>query len=62
MNTELEQLKALKAQQYEKFREQDKIASDLRHEWCETCLKIEAIERDAEVERRVAERLAGKVA
>lgn len=62
MKTELETLKELRDQQYEEFRKQDKIAGELCHGWCETLRKIEVLEREAEIERLVAERLAGKVA
>jgi len=59
---ELEQLKELLARQWEKYQEQDKIAVSLRGEWCDTLRKIEAIEKEIEIERLVAERLAGRVA
>lgn len=58
----MERLLALKDKQYAQFKEVDDLASKLRHDWAETCVVIEILERELMVERLVAERLAGKVA
>lgn len=62
MKEQLEQLKALQAKQWAAFKEADAVSTARSHEWCDTSRKIESLEQEIEVERLVAERLAGKVA